>query len=61
MASSVIGALGTATAASAGSIIGAAFDGTVLPLALGFAACSLLTLVTVLAVEGRSGFLGLNR
>lgn len=61
MASSVIGAMGTATAAIMGGIIGGAYDGTVLPLALGFLACSLITFMIVYAVEGRTGLFGRNR
>jgi DHA1 family bicyclomycin/chloramphenicol resistance-like MFS transporter len=61
MASSVIGSLSTAIGAMMGGLIGQAFDGTALPLALGFAGCSLITCVIVFAVEGRSGVFGLNR
>ena len=61
MASSVIGSMGTGTAAVAGTVIGSAYDGTVLPLALGFAACSLITFAVVYAVEGRAGLFGRNR
>lgn len=60
MASSIIGALSTATAVVAGGAIGAAYNGTVLPLALGFAACSLITLGIVYMVEGRGGLFGRN-
>ncbi|MGE0054086.1 MAG: multidrug effflux MFS transporter [Hyphomicrobium sp.] len=61
MASSVIGSLSTAIGASAGSIIGGAFDGSVLPLALGFAGCSVLTSIVVFAFEGPAGLFGRNR
>ena len=61
MASSVTGALGTAIGASAGGIIGAAFDGTVLPLALGFAGCSVMAGIIVFAFEGPAGLFGRNR
>lgn len=58
MASSVIGALGTATGALAGGLIGAAFDGTVMPLSGGILACTLLTCTVVYLVEGRRGLFG---
>jgi DHA1 family bicyclomycin/chloramphenicol resistance-like MFS transporter len=58
MASSVIGALSTATGALAGGLIGAAFDGTVMPLSIGILACTLLTCAVVYLVEGRSGLFG---
>jgi DHA1 family bicyclomycin/chloramphenicol resistance-like MFS transporter len=61
MASSVVGSLGTAVGALAGGIIAGSFDGTVLPIALGFAACSLLTVGAVLFAEGRQGLFGRNR
>ncbi len=61
MASSVIGSLSTAVGAVAGGLVGHAFDGTVLPLAAGFAGCSLATLGIVLLVEGRAGLFGRNR
>lgn len=60
MASSVIGSLGTAIGALAGGLVAHAFDGTVFPIAAGFAACSLITCVVVLAVEGRKGLFGHN-
>jgi DHA1 family bicyclomycin/chloramphenicol resistance-like MFS transporter len=55
MASSVIGALSTAIGAVAGSLVGQAFDGSILPIALGFAGCSLIAGLIVLAVEGTPG------
>lgn len=58
MASSVIGALSTATGALAGGLIGAAFDGTVMPLSLGILACTLLTCAAVYLIEGRAGLFG---
>lgn len=61
MASSVIGALSTAIGAVAGGLIGRSFDGTELPLAMGFAACSMITLVLILLVEGQAGMFGRNR
>lgn len=56
MASSVIGSLSTAIGAIAGGLIGRSFDGTALPLALGFAGCSLITVAIVLSVDGRRHF-----
>lgn len=60
MASSVVGSVSTAIGAIAGGVIGASFNGTVVPLALGFAGCGLLTLAFVMLVEGRSGLFGRN-
>src|SRR6185312_596419 len=50
MASSVTGSLSTAVGALAGGLVARAFDGTVFPIAAGFAACSLLTCMIVFAV-----------
>ncbi|HVZ04825.1 multidrug effflux MFS transporter [Hyphomicrobium sp.] len=61
MASSVIGSLSTAIGALAGGFVAHAFDGTVSPIASGFAACSLITCIVVFAVEGRKGLFGHNR
>jgi MFS transporter, DHA1 family, multidrug resistance protein len=61
MASSVTGAASTAIAAVAGGLVARAFDGTIFPLAAGFAACSLTAGVIVLSVEGLSGLFGRNR
>jgi len=61
MASSVIGSLGTAIGALAGGLVGRSFDGTVLPIAAGFAACSMITCAIVFMVEGREGLFGRNR
>jgi MFS transporter, DHA1 family, multidrug resistance protein len=61
MASSVIGSLSTAVGAVAGGFVGHAFNGTVLPLAIGFAGCSLATLGVVALVEGWAGMFGRNR
>jgi DHA1 family bicyclomycin/chloramphenicol resistance-like MFS transporter len=61
MASSVIGSLSTAIGALAGGLVGRSFDGTVLPIAAGFAACSLITCAIVFMVEGRAGLFGRNR
>lgn len=54
-ASSFIGFYTTAAGAIFGWMIGAYFDGSVKPLAMGFALLSIASLVTVLAVEGRRG------
>ncbi|MET0407507.1 MAG: multidrug effflux MFS transporter [Hyphomicrobium sp.] len=61
MASSVVGAVGTAVAALAGGLVARAFDGSVFPIATGFALCSLIAGVIVLSVEGRAGLFGRNR
>jgi DHA1 family bicyclomycin/chloramphenicol resistance-like MFS transporter len=61
MASSITGSLSTAVGALAGGIVAHAFDGTVFPIAAGFAACSLITCATVFAVEGRKGLFGHNQ
>jgi DHA1 family bicyclomycin/chloramphenicol resistance-like MFS transporter len=61
MASSVIGSLSTAIGALGGGLVGRSFDGTVLPIAAGFAGCSLLTCAIVILVEGRVGLFGRNR
>jgi DHA1 family bicyclomycin/chloramphenicol resistance-like MFS transporter len=58
MASSVAGALSTATGALAGGLIGASFNGSVVPLAFGILSCTLLTCVIVYLVEGRAGLFG---
>jgi DHA1 family bicyclomycin/chloramphenicol resistance-like MFS transporter len=60
MASSIIGSLSTAIGAVAGGLVARAFNGTVFPIAAGFAACSLITCVVVFAVEGRKGLFGHN-
>ncbi len=51
MASSVVGSLSTATGALAAGYVGSAFDGTTLPLALGFAVLSLAASALVVWVE----------
>ena len=61
MASSVTGSAGTAIAAVAGGLVARAFDGSIFPLAAGFAVCSLIAGVIVLSVEGISGLFGRNR
>ena len=61
MASSVIGGLSTAIGATAGGVIGRMFDGSPLPLALGFAGCSLITLGIIYGLEGRADFGGRHR
>lgn len=58
MASSVIGSLSTATGALAGGLIGAAFNGTVMPLSAGILACTLLTCAVVYLIEGHTGWFG---
>lgn len=54
-ASSVIGFVTTTMGAVLGAIIGRQFDGTVLPLALGFALASLAAAAIIVWVEGRGG------
>ena len=61
MASSVIGSLSTAIGALAGGLVARSFDGSVFPIAAGFAVCSLIAGAIVLGVEGRSGLFGHNR
>ncbi|CFX57615.1 Drug resistance transporter, Bcr/CflA subfamily [Candidatus Filomicrobium marinum] len=61
MASSVVGSLSTSIGAVAGGLIGHAFDGSVLPLSLGFAGCSLIAFLIVLWAEGPAGLFGRNR
>lgn len=61
MASSVTGSLSTAIGAMAGGLVAHAFDGTVFPIAAGFAACSLITCLIVFVIEGKHGFFGRNR
>jgi DHA1 family bicyclomycin/chloramphenicol resistance-like MFS transporter len=61
MASSVTGSLSTAIGAMAGGLVAHAFDGTVFPIAAGFAACSLIATAIVFAVERKHGFFGRNR
>ncbi len=61
MASSVIGALSTAIGALAGGLVARSFDGSIFPIAAGFAICSLIAGLIVLAVEGPSGLFGRNR
>ncbi len=55
MASSLVGFTSTGAGAVFGGIVGRFFDGTVLPLALGFTCLSLAALATVLWVEGPKG------
>ena len=52
-ASSITGFLSTAIGAALGWAIGAAFDGTVIPLTLGFAACAGFGILIVLIAEPR--------
>lgn len=61
MAASVVGSLSTSIGAVAGGLIGHEFDGSVLPLSLGFAGCSLVAFLIVLWAEGPAGLFGLNR
>ena len=61
MASSVIGSLSTAIGALAGGLVGRSFDGTVLPIAAGFAVCSVITCAIVIIAEGREDIFGSNR
>lgn len=55
MAASVVGCVTTGIAALAGGIVGHLFDGTVLPLALGQLALSVLAFLVVVWVEGPRG------
>lgn len=55
MASSLIGFTTTAGGAVCGGIVGHLFDGTVVPLTVGFAGLSLLAFVTVICIEGLHG------
>ncbi len=52
MASSIIGFISTGAGALSGVVVGHLFDGTVLPLALGFFCLSLLSLAIVVGIEG---------
>ena len=55
MASSVIGFVSTGIGALAGGVVGHLFDGTVLPLALGFFGLSCLCFALVVWIEGAGG------
>lgn len=55
MASSLIGAFITGCGVIAGGIIGRSFDGTPLPISLGFAALGICAFLMILWVEGRRG------
>jgi DHA1 family bicyclomycin/chloramphenicol resistance-like MFS transporter len=55
MASSLVGFLTTGAGAIFGGIVGHFFDGSVLPLALGFLGLSLAAFAAVLSVEGLKG------
>jgi len=55
MASSLLGAFVTGAGVVCGTIIGRAFDGTPLPLALGFASLGICAFLVVLWVEGPRG------
>ncbi len=61
MASSIIGFYSTGAGAIIGGLVGGMFDGSVLPLAVGFLACSVLAGLAVFAVEGSTGLFGRNR
>lgn len=50
-ASSIVGFTSTAIGAAIGWAVGAAFDGTVLPMTLGYAACAGLSILIVLIAE----------
>jgi len=52
-ASSIVGFTSTAIGSAIGWAIGDAFDGTVLPITLGFAACAAGSLIAVLIAEPR--------
>ena len=53
VAAAVIGSFTTFISLALGSVIGGAYDGTLLPLATGFAALSTLSLALVTIVERR--------
>ncbi len=55
MASSLTGSYSTAMGALFGTVIARQFDGTILPLYLGFAVLAFCALLTVIVVEGRDG------
>lgn len=61
MAASVVGCLSTAVGAIVGGVIGNAFDGTTMPLALGFVASSVITFAIIALAEGRAGLFGRNQ
>ncbi|RUP08491.1 multidrug effflux MFS transporter [Hyphomicrobium sp.] len=61
MASSVVGSLSTAIGAIAGGVVAGSLDGSILPIAAGFAACSIIAGLIVFAIEGPKGLLGRNR
>jgi len=55
MAASVVGFVSTGIAALAGGVIGHLFNGTVIPLALGFLVLGVLALLVVIWIEGWRG------
>ena len=55
MASSVVGFVNTGAGALAGGLVGHMFDGSVLPLALGFLGLSVAAFAVVVWVEGPRG------
>jgi DHA1 family bicyclomycin/chloramphenicol resistance-like MFS transporter len=55
MASSLLGAFVTGAGAVLGTIIGRSFDGTPLPLAIGFATLGICAFLAVISVEGARG------
>jgi DHA1 family bicyclomycin/chloramphenicol resistance-like MFS transporter len=55
MAASLTGSYATGTGALLGTLIAGQFDGTILPLFTGFAVLGCCALLSVFAVEGRSG------
>lgn len=61
MASSIVGFLSTGVGALAGGIIGHLFDGSVLPMALGYLALGALALAVVFWVEGARNIFRVGR
>jgi DHA1 family bicyclomycin/chloramphenicol resistance-like MFS transporter len=61
MASSMIGFVSTGVGALGGGTVGHMFDGSVLPLALGFLALSVMAALIVMWVEGLRGLYGVGR
>lgn len=60
-ASSLIGAYTTGFAAVMAGVIGQSFDGTVVPLATGYAVGALATVLAIWFAEGRAGLFGRTR
>lgn len=61
MASSLVGFYSTAAGAAIAGLIGLMFDGSVVPLATGYAVTAVLSGAAVLAAEGRAGLFGRHR